>query len=48
MYLFDYTFNIGSEDRAKLVDRSMTVKGFPAKVNEARLLSSLKVCGNSE
>lgn len=39
---------MGNEDNAKLVGRSMTVKGFPASVNEARLLSSLNVCGNSE
>jgi len=39
---------MGNEDSAKLVARSMTVKGFPASVNEARLLSSLKVCGNNE
>lgn len=39
---------MGNEDIAKLVARSMTVKGFPASVNETRLLSSLKVCGNRE
>jgi len=43
-----YTFNMGNEDSAKLVGRSMTVKGFPASVSETRLLSSLNVCGNSE
>lgn len=48
MINYIYTFNIGNEVNAKLVGRSITVKGFPARVNEARLLSSLKTCGKSE
>lgn len=39
---------MGNEVNAKLVDRSMIFKGFPARDNNARLLSSLKICGNSE
>lgn len=46
--LFIFTFSMGNEVSAKLVDRSMIFKGFPARDNDARLLSSLKTCGNNE